>query len=40
VVLDTREISCWRAFVRSVKSSIEELSVEENPLQGVHKSRF
>jgi hypothetical protein len=32
VILVTEERSCWRAVARSVKSSTEELSVEENPV--------
>lgn len=40
MILVTEERSCWRTVARSAKSSTKKLSVEENLLQGVHRSRF
>jgi hypothetical protein len=40
VISVTRDRSGWRTVARSAKSSTKESTVEEDLLQGVHRSRF
>jgi hypothetical protein len=40
VISVTRDQSGWGTIARSEKSSTEESTVEEDILQGVHRSRF
>jgi hypothetical protein len=40
VDLVTKERRSWKTNAKNVKSPIEKFRVEENMLQGMHRSRF